>query len=1083
MKLFKKAKKGFTLVELVVVIAVIAILAAVSVGAYFGVTESANNSRLEQEAKQVYTAIQTVSLAPNDHSSLNKTGLTITDAGKFELAIESNLGIDVALTDEQNIQDPTKPTICFVTPSVSPKLGGDTVYETFYYYNHEIGGKLAVGDILSGECKAQNPDGEIINKDILDNDKSFNLVTSVSEIGVGDKIIIVAKESNVALSTTQNNNNRGQVEIERNDDVVIINDEVQIFEIEAGSVEGSYAFNTGGGYLYAASSSANHLKTQSEINDNSSWKIEINEGTAVITAQGTYTRNVIQYNSNSSLFACYGSTSQQEVAIYRFGTYVPCEHDFGDNLKTCTKCGEENPNYEAPAAITTIPEALEAELEHPVVLDGTVTEIYEAWNDTHDNMSFYIQDAEENQILVFRCNTKVIIGDIVTVTGEIGEHGGVNQVAKGSTAEVKGHDSSYDPVDYITNIPAALTAEDGEYVQLEGEVISLDEGSGTANVTITDGTNSIYAYKMSVQDGQTLSVHDIIVITGQMSTYNSNRQISASTFVDTGRKGDHDYTEATCFEASTCTLCGDVNGNPLDHTDTLDNDGYCDLCHWDLNATTVSKTIEQLITSEEWTPSTTKQSFKLNDIVSVKVNGGDYSGNAYTDHIRIYATDTPAGSLTISVPEGVTLTSVKISTKTDSDYAYLCVGEDTTNDISNVTTNISGTSVNLNTIKNGDDGKHVRVTAIEVSYRILDTSKGYLTEITANPESLNFTSDVAQNISILAQYSVEKDIDVDENLVTWESNDKSVATVSVEGLVTPVANGSASIIATYLGVSVEIPVTVALPTQGGSEGEENPETPTTPEINLVTSNAELEVGSKIIIAAKDNNVALSTTQNSNNRGQTEIPKNGDSLDNVTESVEIFTLENGTADGSFAFNTGDGYLYAASSSKNYLRTQPSKDSNSSWSIDVETTGVATIKAQGTNTNNWLRYNSSSKIFSCYSDGQGDVIIYKISGDIQEGTPSLPETPSDKISTLDRTFTGMSGTSYSEWEGKSDNNGITFAGNSAGGNDSIQLRSDKSNSGIVTTGNSNEYKVAKITIVRNSNTTSGRKLDIYGKNAYA
>ena len=50
MNFFKKAKKGFTLVELVVVIAVIAILAAVSVGAYFGVTESANNSKAEQEA-------------------------------------------------------------------------------------------------------------------------------------------------------------------------------------------------------------------------------------------------------------------------------------------------------------------------------------------------------------------------------------------------------------------------------------------------------------------------------------------------------------------------------------------------------------------------------------------------------------------------------------------------------------------------------------------------------------------------------------------------------------------------------------------------------------------------------------------------------------------------------------------------------------------------------------------------------------------------------------------------------------------------------------------------------------------------
>ena len=48
MKMNKKLKKGFTLVELVVVIAVIAILAGVSVGAYFGITESANQSKADQ---------------------------------------------------------------------------------------------------------------------------------------------------------------------------------------------------------------------------------------------------------------------------------------------------------------------------------------------------------------------------------------------------------------------------------------------------------------------------------------------------------------------------------------------------------------------------------------------------------------------------------------------------------------------------------------------------------------------------------------------------------------------------------------------------------------------------------------------------------------------------------------------------------------------------------------------------------------------------------------------------------------------------------------------------------------------------
>lgn len=53
MKIRRKTKKGFTLVELVVVIAVIAILAAVSVGAYFGITDSANSSNATQGAKQI----------------------------------------------------------------------------------------------------------------------------------------------------------------------------------------------------------------------------------------------------------------------------------------------------------------------------------------------------------------------------------------------------------------------------------------------------------------------------------------------------------------------------------------------------------------------------------------------------------------------------------------------------------------------------------------------------------------------------------------------------------------------------------------------------------------------------------------------------------------------------------------------------------------------------------------------------------------------------------------------------------------------------------------------------------------------
>lgn len=54
----KRIKKGFTLVELVVVIAVIAILGAVAVGAYFGITESANHSRVTSEIKELYNLLR-----------------------------------------------------------------------------------------------------------------------------------------------------------------------------------------------------------------------------------------------------------------------------------------------------------------------------------------------------------------------------------------------------------------------------------------------------------------------------------------------------------------------------------------------------------------------------------------------------------------------------------------------------------------------------------------------------------------------------------------------------------------------------------------------------------------------------------------------------------------------------------------------------------------------------------------------------------------------------------------------------------------------------------------------------------------
>ena len=105
---------------------------------------------------------------------------------------------------------------------------------------------------------------------------------------------------------------------------------------------------------------------------------------------------------------------------------------------------------------------------------------------------------------------------------------------------------------------------------------------------------------------------------------------------------------------------------------------------------------------------------------------------------------------------------------------------------------------------------------------------------------------------------------------------------------------------------------------------------------------------------------------------------------------------------------------------------------------------------------------------------------VSAKYTKNTPVTPPAEGEVVDVLNRELTGITKNSstYSNWSDKTVSSSAVYAGQSAGGNDAIQLRSNNSNSGIITT--TSGGKVKKIVVEWDSNTTSGRTLNVYGKN---
>ena len=163
--------------------------------------------------------------------------------------------------------------------------------------------------------------------------------------------------------------------------------------------------------------------------------------------------------------------------------------------------------------------------------------------------------------------------------------------------------------------------------------------------------------------------------------------------------------------------------------------------------------------------------------------------------------------------------------------------------------------------------------------------------------------------------------------------------------------------------------------------------------NLVTNENQLHVGDKVIIVAANDDFALSSTQNTNNRGTAGIIKGDGVILDPSDAVEVIELEDGYKPGEYALKATKegGYLYAAyeESGGNHMKTKATLDEYGSWSISVAdkqngtgdtdsdefTKNVATIHAASSGRGLML-FNKTSSLFSAYGTGSS-LLVSKVS----------------------------------------------------------------------------------------------------------
>lgn len=885
----------------------------------------------------------------------------VPDLNMIYIVNGENFGLDTIPAGER-----------FTLPTNVPAIDGYTFVG--WVKNEEISGETTEEpEILTVDVASFDATYYAVYKRVAEGATgTYTLATSADDLAAGKKVVIAAEKADMALGSLNTGNYFNNVAITRSSDKTTISfadtDAVKELILKAGAGSNTWAFydEAANQYLSAINVSKNKMTEVGEINADSSFTVTISsDGTSMVsTTEATW--KYVQYNPSSPRFSCYTSASQQGILLYVYKTDEVAYYS--------TTIGTEP--IVPPVADPVISAVSDDETKGTVSLEGNVITVTPAEGYAYYGYTVTPSDAA----------TVTVDGDKLTVTA-----------TADCTVTVLFEEAVPPTAEEIVNAAYALAPGEalGNEYTLIGKITAINNAysSSYKNISVTivvgDMTDKpIQCFRMksdgTVEGIEDLAVGDTIGCTGILKNNSGTIEFDANCVLVYLEKGDEGGTEP--------------------------------------ELTTPEEIVNAAYALEPGTA--LSKEYSLTGVIT-KID------TAWSEQYKNMTVTMVIGDMTDKPIKAYRMTATD---KNDADLcavlAGLAVGD---------TITVTGAIKNYNGTIEFDTG----CTGVYVSEAgggdpvdpvITAASADEATGTVAIVDNV-ITATPADGYRV-AGYTVNPEdaatVEADGNTFTVTATADCTVTISFEAVevippapdtvtVTIIANGRSTSEEFRVGTQVDLPTSavagdgyeflgwVTTPFDEAALDSHNiPEAMTDPFIateditfyamfkhevtsagegayTLVTSADQLEAGKKVVIAAADYDIAISSIQNGNNRAGVAITKSGSTI-SFTTAVAEFTLKAGSTEGTWAFydanytdskgNQSSGYLYAASSSSNYLRSEAELSANSSFTISVSSSAT-TITATGSNTRNVMRYNTNNgtPIFACYaSASQQAVVLY-------------------------------------------------------------------------------------------------------------